>query len=615
MPPRSSTANSGDIGDHALIGDCRSAALVTKAGSVDWLCWPGFDSPSVFAALLDPTRGGAFRIAPCDSFRATRSYVGETAVLRTDFTTQGADFSLVDAMPVVSSADERELLRPEHELVRILTCTRGAGAVDLWFEPRPDYGRHHARLRDDGKLGLRIESPRGLFTLRTDAPMTCSGGIGRGRVSLAAGESLHFSFTYAEDTPAILAPLGEWTRATIERTLGVWKTWSARTRYEGPYRSAVVRSAITVRLLTFAPSGAVVAAPTTSLPEALGGAHNWDYRYCWLRDAAFTVRSMVELGHREEAAAFTRWLIHATRLTQPKLMVLYDVFGRPPPKERELLHLDGYAGSRPVRTGNAADAQIQLDSYGEVIDAVWRLTRAGEPLDHETCGVIEAFGRYVCAHWMEPDAGIWEPRTAPRHHTHSLALCWTALDRLVDLQQSGDMRDRHRGAFARERDRIRSVIEERGFDGAVGSYVSELDGRELDASALLLGWYGFADPGSVRMRGTFTRLVERLSPRPGLLERYRSHGSGEGAFGICSFWLAEHLARGGGSLEEARAMFEHTLAYANDVGLFAEEINPETGQALGNFPQTFSHVGLLNAALSIAERARTESAREAEAAE
>lgn len=595
------------IENYALIGDCRSAALVSRDGAIDWLCWPRFESAAIFGALLDEERGGTFRIAPTHYHSVSRRYLEDSAVLETTFDSSEGQMALLDAMPIADAADVSSLLIPEHELIRIVRCTTGSVELDVKLAARPDFGRGKLTIKSHGKLGIRLETAQGLLTLRTNAPPAqLEQDDLVWRLQLRAGDSLHFSLTWTADAPAVLPPVGAWTERSLERTLRHWRAWSSRTKYEGPARSEVVRSAITVRLLAYAPSGAIIAAPTTSLPETIGGEKNWDYRYCWLRDAAFTVRGMLELGHTAEAVGFTHWLLHATRLTQPRLMVLYDVFGRMPPKEKQVAHLSGYQSSRPVQVGNAADGQIQLDSYGEVIDAVWRITRAGIPLDRETSRTIEAFGRYVCAHWTEPDAGIWESRGQPRQHTHSIALCWTALDRLIDLQASGHLRPRFRELFGDQRAHIARELRARAFNRKLHSYTSELDSETLDATSLLLVWYGFERASSPTMKSTFARIVRELSPRPGLLYRNRTPPANEGAFGICSFWLSEYLARGGGSAAQARAAFEQTCAFLNDVGLMAEEIDVASGRALGNFPQTFSHVGLINAALSVAQRERAE---------
>ena len=595
------------IEDYALIGDCRAAALISSGGSIDWLCWPRFDSPSIFCGLLDVERGGSFGIVPLGVRDVLRAYVGDTAVLRTTFETEQGTFVLTDCMPIASPRDRHQALLPEHELVRRLECTRGSGSVDVHFAPRPDFARRDFRLASRGTLGIRVETGHGLLTLRTDFPMRLSADKrdAGATVELKTGESIACSLTLAVEAAAVVAPLAPCVDAAIARTEALWRDWSGRTTYDGPYRDQVVRSAIVVRLLTYAPSGAPVAAVTTSLPETRGGSNNWDYRFCWLRDAAFTVRGMLALGHGEEAEAFTNWLLHSTRLTQPRLDVLYDVYGRPPAAEAVVQCLSGYEDATPVRTGNGADGQVQLDSYGEVIDAVWRVACARGKLGREACAVLESFGLYVCAHWRDKDAGIWEPRGEPTHHTHSLVLCWTALDRLIDLQDRGHMRARHRARLIAVRDEIRRTVDAHGYDAGSGTYLAVLDGTAIDATALQIGWYGFDDPASARMRGTFARLRSELSPRPGLLFRNDTAGD-DGAFGICSFWMAEHLAAGGGTLAEAREAFDATLAFANGLGLFSEMVEPVSGRALGNVPQTFTHVGLINAALSIAERERQE---------
>jgi len=599
------------IGDYAAIGDGRSAALVGRDGSIDWLCWPRFESPSIFGALLDPT-AGRWRITPVGSFRTERRYIDNTNVLQTRFETGGGTLVVTDLMPVASEEEKTRFLMPEREILRLIECERGEVEIEWSFEPRPGYGLRRVRLRRTGELGVRIETGAGLLTLRTDLSFDIAADEGAGgRRRMSAGETVHASLTLATEGPAILPPLGEWSRTALERTVQWWRTWAARARYDGPGRELVVRSALALRLMVYAPSGAIVAAPTTSLPERIGGPLNWDYRFCWLRDASLTVRALAGLGYMDEAHAFVNWLLHATRLTEPELRVLYDVYGNKPPNERVLDRLVGYRGSRPVRIGNLAAEQRQLDVYGEVIDAVTHFVREGGALDRQTEGVLRAWGEYICRHWDEPDEGIWEPRTGRASHTHSRVLCWVALDRLLHLHEQDHVRWAPRAKFEENREAIRRDVETRAWNPSLQSYVAELDGNRIDATLLLLAWYGFEPATSDRMRGTYRRVREVLGAGDGLLYRYERNAPekegdpvspGEGAFGICSFWGAEYLALGGGSVEEARQLFERLCRQANDVGLFAEEIDPATGDALGNFPQAFTHVGLINAALSLVRR-------------
>jgi GH15 family glucan-1,4-alpha-glucosidase len=605
LPAAPGVARYAPINDYALIGDCRGAGLISRDGSLDWLCFPRFDSPSIFGALLDADAGGRLRIRPTEAFHSERRYLPETNILETTFRTAAGVVVLRDLMPVASEDEKRRALAPDHQVMREVQGVAGEVELEVLYAPRPDYGRSRPRLEQRGALGLWCEANGAALALQSDVPLALTDNartaVGRGR--LRAGQRAYVALAYSQEAPLVLAPLRAVGPGLLDRSARWWRTWAERAAYRGPYREAVMRSALVLKLMAYAPSGAVVAAPTTSLPERLGGMRNWDYRYCWLRDASFTLRALFELGYDDEAVAFLSWMLHATRLTWPELQVLYDVFGEARLPERELSHLEGYAGSRPVRIGNDAHGQLQLDVYGEVIDAVARFAQRGGRFDRDTVRLLDGLGRTVVKRWREPDEGIWEGRSGRFHHTHSKVLCWVALDRLIQMHDVGQL-DIRVDAFRTERDAIRAEVERRGYNTRLGSYTRVFDGEELDASLLTLPLYGFVDGRDPRMRSTCARIHHRLA-QDGLVYRYEASTDdgmppGEGAFGICSFWAVECLARGG-DVTGATAAFERLLACANDVGLFAEEVDPETGAALGNFPQAFTHVGLINAALTLAE--------------
>jgi GH15 family glucan-1,4-alpha-glucosidase len=579
------------ISDHAAIGNGRSVALIARDGTIDWLCWPRFDSPAVFAELLDPDAGG-WSITVRDARRITRAYVPGTNVLETRIEAAGGTAAIIDAMPVTPPHD----LVPEHELVRVVRCEQGEIAFDVAFAPRPGFGTARARLEDRGPFGIACESGSQLLVLRGEAAFALDDrGVARAERRLRAGEAAAFSLTSDGQGPATFPPLGVAAAQRITATIDWWRGWLGSAQYTGRHRELVERSLLVLKLLGYAPSGAIVAAPTTSLPERLGGEANWDYRYCWLRDASLTTRAMCSLGFSDEARAFASWLLHSTRLVHPELRVLYDVFGNEPGGER-VLPLTGYRASRPVRVHNAASDQLQLDTYGELVDAITQVVKP--PLDHETNRLLRRLAHFVCENWRLPDRGIWERRQPSTHYTYSKAMCWVALDRLLALQ----LPDMPTDAMRSERAAIRADILARGVHD--GAYTGTYDSDEADTSLLLLPWYGFDDAAGERMQRTYRRIADRLRANDGLYYRAEYEKSrGDGAFGIASFWVAEFLALGGGSLEEAERVFDAACRYANDVGLFAEEIDPHTGEALGNFPQAYTHVGLINAALSIHQRA------------
>lgn len=602
--PRQHAGAYSPINDYALIGDCRSAALVSRDGSIDWLCWPRFDSPALFAALLDIDNGGYFRIRPSGAFRTERRYLPETNVLETIFSCPGGSVALRDVMPVRSEDDKRESLAPEYEVLRELEGLDGVVALEIQYAPRPDFAGRTPHLEERGTLGLSCDVGRGDVILCSEIPLEISPDqqTARAFVHLQPGERRYLSLSYSEEGPAVLPLLGSAARERLTRSVSWWRAWATRCTYRGPYRAEVVRSALALKLLSFAPSGAIIAAPTTSLPERIGGGRNWDYRYCWLRDASFTLRALLGLGYQEEAHAFFSWILHATRLTWPELQVVYSVYGEANLPEHELAHLAGYADSRPVRIGNDAHGQLQLDVYGDVLDAALRYVRSGGQIDRDARRMLSGLGKTVMEHWRDPDEGIWEGRSGRSHHTHSKALCWVALTRLVELHDRSDFELDAIERVRVEVRQIRDAIEAHGFNEDIQSYVQVFDENEVDASLLTLPLFGYVEATHPRMVATRARIQARLGSGA-LIYRYTEGTddglpAGEGAFGICGFWAVECAALGG-DLDTAIPAFERLLHYGNDLGLFAEEIDPATGAGLGNFPQAFTHVGLINAALTL----------------
>jgi GH15 family glucan-1,4-alpha-glucosidase len=580
------------IGDYAVIGDTRSIALISRRGSIDWLCWPRFDAPSIFARLLDANRGGHFSIAPAAPFTATRRYIDGTNVLETTFVCDGGEAKLVDLMPVMTEEQKQRRITPFRQLLRRVECLRGEVPMRVEFAPRPDYARVVPRLelRDDRVCcawGARV------LNLRNDARLDERGVA---EFTLRLGEKKTFALGYDDHAPAVFARLDEDIQASID----FWTAWSSQLAYKGPYRDAVLRSALVLKLLTYAPSGGIVAAATTSLPEQLGGVRNWDYRYCWLRDASFTVGALYDCGFEREGVAFLNWLLYSTRLTQPRLQILYDVFGESHLPERELAHLEGYRGSRPVRVGNLAHDQFQLDVYGEVLGAMEEAAQRGETLHRDRRRLMERLAREAVKRWREPDDGIWEKRGGRRQHIHSKVMAWSALDCAGRLLGNG---------FDKEKKEIADYVLTQGFDREMNSFVAVAREKECDASLLYAARVGIVKPDDPRMLGTIAAIRAKLG-RDDLVYRYDTRSEddglpiGEGAFLACSMWLVEALALAD-RRDEAEEIFEKLLRRANDVGLFSEECDPDTGELLGNFPQALTHIGLMNAALCLSDERRT----------
>ncbi len=587
------------IEDYAIIGNCRTAALISREGSLDWLCLPRFDSPSLFARLLDVGRGGFFRVCPAGQFSVSRCYIEDTSVLQTTFSTVTGALRLTDFMPVASEEQKSRLPWPDHQILRLLEVMEGEVEVEILCDPRPDYGRSMPQVRNRQALGFWFEYRDHLAVLLGDLPLqqVPSGSAVGCRVVLRERERRVLSFVYAHGEPAILPPIAG-SDDFLQLSVRWWRQWSSACSYRGSYRSAVIRSALTLKLLSYAPSGAVVAAATTSLPEAVGARRNYDYRYCWLRDASWTLRALHDLGFRAEAEAFLRWLLQATRLTWPEVQTVYDVFGEARLPETTLQHLEGYKGSRPVHTGNSAWQQFQLDIYGELIAAAFEFAKRGGDLDPGEGRMLVGLGKVVARRWREPDKGIWEIPGSPRHFTYSKAMAWVALDRLLQLRQRFALKISAED-FQREREAIRQAVEESGFDAGTGSYIGSFGRPEMDAALLQLPRVGYVAAGTERMRVT-AQCIHRSLERNGLLKRYATDydelPSVEGSFGICNFWKVSYLFESGNK-EAARQEFERYLALGNDLGLYSEEIDPVSGAFLGNFPQAFTHVGLINAAL------------------
>jgi GH15 family glucan-1,4-alpha-glucosidase len=591
------------IQDYAIIGNGRSAALISKRGSLDWLCWPRFDSASIFGAILDPKSGGYWSIRPVDQPEVSRRYVENTNILETTFSGESGQIVLTDFMPVTSEDNKRRALWPEHELVRHIKCQQGEVEVDMDFSPRLDYGHVAPKIRDAVKFGWRIDTGATVLILRGSIDLEPRPDGLAARFVLKPGESVAFSFSFSAEAPAVVPPLGSAIDQKLNLTIDWWRSWAAQSTYRGPYERQVTRSALVLKLLSYAPSGAIVAAPTTSLPECIGGDLNWDYRLAWLRDASFTVHALFGLGYKDDAAAFVDWLLHTTRLTRPKLRVVYDVFGESPPPEHVLSHLEGYRNSLPVRVGNTASEQKQLDLYGELVEAVSHFFGKTEKLDRDVQGMLRGIGEYVCEHWREHDNGIWEERDELRPYTHSRLMCWVALDRLLQLHARGQVRRLDAARCAAEKENVRKEIEQRAWNSHLAAYTQTSGSNIMDATSLLVPYHGFESAHSQRMQQTYARVRERLVPRRGLVYRYeQSKDRHEGAFAVCSFWEVDFLVRSG-KAAEAREVFEAALGYANDLDLFAEEIDPDTGEALGNFPQGFTHLGVINAALALHDTA------------
>ena len=588
------------IESYGVIGDLHSVALVANDGAIDWCCLPHFDSPSVFGALLDDKKGGSFKIAVQHESSHRQLYLPETNILITRFLSKEGVGEVIDFMPISPPGS-----RKRHEIVRIAHSVRGTLPCRIECAPAYDYARaaHRTEVVPQGAV---FSAAGADFALLSPIPLQADSRGIHAEFSLEPGEQAVFVFrqgAVGEGRQLLTAP-GD-GQAALEHTTQYWRTWLNKGRYQGRWREMVERSALALKLLTFEPTGAIVAAATCSLPEELGGERNWDYRYTWIRDAAFTIYAFLRLGYNEEAANFMNWLearVQEVDTPTGPLQIMYRTDGSPEIPEIELSHLDGYRGSRPVRVGNGAAQQLQLDIYGELLDSVYLYDKYVTQVSYDLWVKIRTMLRWVARHWETPDESIWEVRGGQQQFVYSKMQCWVALDRGLRLALKRGLPN-NREWLRSSRDRIYESIMRHGWSNERQSFVQYYGATALDASNLLMPLVRFVSPTDPRMLSTLDRTIEELVS-DSLVYRYeigKGAGDGlagtEGTFSVCTFWLVEALTRAG-RVDEARLIFEKMLTYANPLGLYAEQIG-SSGQALGNFPQAFTHLGLISAAFCL----------------
>ncbi len=586
------------ISDYGFISDCHASALVSRSGSIDWCCLPRRDSGSCFGRLLDWRRGGYCHLFPTGECRLSRRYLDETLILETTFSSDRFELRLLDFFPMREGGRHH----PYQQIIRILEGVRGEAEVALECAPCFDYGAILPWMRKKGESFLAMGGPSGLL-ISGDLELQLEGRhrLG-GSCRLREGERRHLSLLYGRpedlDDGLVETPAIEALDDRLEQTLAWWRNWAGQGRFSGPERDLVMRSALVLKGLSNAPSGAIAAAATTSLPEAAGGSRYWDYRFSWVRDSSFTVRTLAELGYTGEADGFRRFIERSCAGSADELQILFGVGGERRLHEYEIEELAGYRGARPVRIGNAAETQLQLDVYGELLDLAWNWHARGQSPDDDYWEFLCELVGAAIRQWRNPDRGIWEIRGEPQHFVLSKAMCWVAVERGIRLAQDLDREaplDEWRHACAE----IRAAIEERGYDAERGVFVQAFDSPAMDASLLLLPMFGFVAADDERMVRTVAAIRRELET-DGLLRRYRrdSLEGEEGVFLACTFWLAEVLA-GQGQVEEARRFFQRAAATGNDLGLFAEEFDTHRGEMLGNFPQGLTHLSLIAAAVAL----------------
>ncbi|MGI5272470.1 glycoside hydrolase family 15 protein [Nonomuraea sp. CA-218870] len=599
-PGRSGDSRYLPIGDHGLIGDLRTVALVGTNGTVDWYCCPRFDAPSVFASILDADRGGSFDLAADTPARTKQFYFPDTNVLITRFFADDGVGEIQDFMPIAD--DSREADR--HRMIRRVSCVRGSLPFRARVAPRFDYARQPHLVRPEAD-GVLFESASLSLYLTASVPMQTDGQDAWAKFELAEGEQAVFALDrVGSGLVARGCPIAE-AEDEFTATVRYWRRWLSASRYRGRWREVVHRSALTLKLLTYAPTGGIVAAPTTSLPEQLGGERNWDYRYVWIRDAAFCVYALLRLGFTDEAEAFIGFLSTHVPLGDDggagPLQIMYGIDGRRDLPEQELGHLEGYRGSAPVRIGNAAADQLQLDIYGALIDSIYLYNKWGDPIASDRWDELCTLVDWVCLHWDQPDEGIWETRGGRKNFVYSRLMCWVAIERAMRVAiQRGLPADIPR--WRETRDAIYREIMRHGWSAKLRAFVQHFDEEVLDASLLMMPLAKFVSPTDPRWLSTLDALGDGLVS-DSLVYRYDPGASpdglrgSEGTFSICSFWYVEALARAG-RVDEARLAFEKMLTYANHLGLYAEEIG-RTGEQLGNFPQAITHLALISAAFNL----------------
>lgn len=586
--------------DYGVIGNLSTICLVGSDGSIDWGCFPHIESPSLFGALLDIEAGGRFWIRPADSFDSRQAYIDLTNVLQTTFELDSGAAVLTDFMPIRNPV--RPDIRSPGTILRRIESGASETVFDLSWEPRFDYGRLTPRI-DPADGGAVARANGETCVLRSSSPLDIEGDRATARFTLEAGKSAWFACSYGDD-PAPL-DVSALERA-LEETVSFWRDWAhdceepEKCVFGGPWHDMVVRSGLVLKLLTHEETGAIAAAPTTSLPERIGGERNWDYRYSWIRDSSFTVQALYNLGHVGEARAYLRWLMEVCRKTgdPADLRIVYGLHGEDRLEERTLDHLSGYRNSRPVRIGNGAAGQRQLDIYGELVGGIYETTRYGETIDDEVRSFVTRIADHVCGVWNTPDAGIWEFRAEPRHFVYSKLMCWVALDRARRISRSrGDAATADR--WDEDIELIREAILRKGYDEKIGSFVQSFGSSALDATSLLVPITGFLPADDPRVRSTIDVTMARLTSPQGFVYRYLGDDGidgSEGVFILCTFWLIDALTLSNRT-NEARDLLLRVLDRANPLGLLAEEIDPSSGAQLGNFPQAFSHIGLINSSL------------------